>query len=94
MSERDGLSTGQAVVAFLSGAAIGSVVTLLTAPTSGREARERIAGAVKTTRDEMGRIPPALRDAYSKASEAAKEAFMETYNKEAEKKGLDSSDEI
>ncbi len=92
MSEKEGLSTGQALVAFLSGAAIGSVITFLTAPTSGKEAREKIVGVVKTTRDEMTRIPPALKDAYLKASEAAKSAFMETYKKEADKKEIKKID--
>lgn len=92
MSEKEGLSTGQVLVAFLSGAAMGSIVTLLTAPTSGKEAREKIAGAVRTTRDEMTRIPPALKDAYLKASEAAKSAFMETYRKEADKKEIKKID--
>ncbi len=86
MSEREGLSTGQVFVAFLSGAALGSVITLLTTPTSGREARDKIMGAVRTTRDEVTRIPPALRDAYTQASEVAKQAFLETYHKETAKK--------
>jgi gas vesicle protein len=80
-TERD-FSTGQFVVAFLSGAAVGAVVTLLTAPQSGRKTRQQIAGAARTARDEMGRIPPAIKDAYLKASDAAKEAFSETYRKE------------
>jgi gas vesicle protein len=87
MSDRD-FSTGHFLVAFMSGAAVGAVVTLLTTPQSGPETRRQIAGAINTARDEMTRIPPALRDAYGKAAEAAKRAFAETYHQETEQKAI------
>ena len=74
MSETNGYSGGQLLLAFLGGAASGAAVALLTAPRSGAETRQLIGGAASSGKDAVKRIPEAGRSAAS----AAKEAFSET----------------
>jgi len=75
-----GYSGGQIFLAFLGGAAVGAIVGLLTAPTSGAELRSRVAKTARARKDETSRIPGAVKAAYAQASEAARNAFAEVYN--------------
>ncbi len=81
MSNDSGYSGSQMLLAFLCGSAIGTVAALLLAPASGAETRQRLSASARQGRDRLTSIPPALRNAYLKASEAAREAFTEAYNK-------------
>jgi gas vesicle protein len=75
-----GYSGGRIFLAFLGGAAVGAIVGLLTAPTSGAELRSRVATTARRRREELGRLPGAVKAAYAQASEAARSAFVEVYN--------------
>ena len=77
---------GTAMVAFLAGGLIGAGIALLTAPVSGREARERISGlaedlAEKATgwtgdvRDKVGGLLERESSAVKEAYEAGREAM-------------------
>ena len=84
MSESNRYSGAHILIAFLAGAAAGAAVAYLTAPRSGRELREDLKGWAGDVREKAVRVPHAVRAAYSKASEAAKTAFVEALH-EAEK---------
>jgi gas vesicle protein len=77
MSEENGYSGVQIVLAFLAGAVTGTCVALLAAPRSGSETR----GAIREWSREAGgkavRLPEALRHAYRDATRAAGKAFNE-----------------
>ena len=45
-----------AVIAFVSGAAIGAVAALLLAPASGNEVREKLSGYRETAAEKMRRM--------------------------------------
>ncbi len=84
MSESNRYSGAHLLIAFVAGAAAGAVVAYLTAPRSGRELREDLKGWAGDVREKAVRVPHAVREAYSKASQAAKTAFAEALH-EAEK---------
>ncbi len=69
-------------MAFLAGAAMGAGVALLTAPQSGRETREKLAGGVRGGVDRVRALPPAVREAAHEAGEAASKAFRTAYERE------------
>ncbi len=69
-------SSGQLFATFLGGAATGVAIALLTAPKSGKESRERIAGYLHQKGDAAARLPSAVKA----ASHAAKEAFSQSVN--------------
>jgi len=75
------------VLAFLAGAVSGAVVALLTAPRSGRETRGRIKGLARDAAGRGVRFPPALNEAYTRAAEAARRAFVEAFGPPAPGKG-------
>jgi gas vesicle protein len=75
--EYRGFSFGQVFIAALTGAAAGAAVAYFTAPAAGTESRRRIRAAVDETKNEVARVPEALR----KATEAARDAFVETLAK-------------
>jgi len=77
MSESNRYGGAHLLIAFLAGAAAGAVVAYLTAPRSGRETRENLKEWAGDVRGKAVRVPHAVREAYSKASEAAKTAFVE-----------------
>jgi gas vesicle protein len=81
--EYRGFSFGQVFIAALTGAAAGAAVAYFTAPAAGTESRRRIRTAVDETRDGVARVPEALR----KATEAAREAFVETLAKDGARAG-------
>jgi gas vesicle protein len=63
-----GVSAGAVIVAFLSGAAMGALATLLLAPQSGRESREQLRGYAR-------RGEEAVRDLADKATETWNQAL-------------------
>ena len=77
MSEGNGYSGVQVVLAFLAGAATGAAVALLTAPQSGSETRGTIHAWSREAGGKAARLPEALRHAYREASRAAGKAFNE-----------------
>ena len=77
MSESNRYGGAHLLIAFLAGAAAGAAVAYLTAPRAGRELREDLKGWAGDVREKATRVPHAVREAYSKASEAAKTAFVE-----------------
>src|SRR3989442_7871933 len=62
--------TGGIVLSFLTGAATGAVVALLTAPQSGRDTRRKLKHITEDLADKAARVPPALQAAYRRATEA------------------------
>lgn len=80
----NGEKTGGGIfLAFLSGAAIGAAVGLLSAPSSGEELRTRISTTARRRADDAKRLPAAVHAAYTRASEAARDAFVEAYRAES-----------
>lgn len=79
MREREGYGVGTILLAVLGGAAVGATIALLTAPSSGEDTRRQINDVLQRRRDQFSRIPPALRGAYDSATEAARQAFTESY---------------
>jgi gas vesicle protein len=77
MSNND-YNSAHLLLAFLSGAAAGAGVAYLTAPRSGADTRQWISENLATRRDEITKLPPALRAAYDAATEAAKGAYKES----------------
>lgn len=77
MSERNGYSGTQVLLAFLAGAITGASAALLSAPQSGSETRGAIRGWAHDAGAKATRLPEALRNAYREASRAAKQAFNE-----------------
>ncbi len=63
-------SGGGAVLAFLSGAAIGAIAALLVAPQSGRTTREQLRGYAR-------KAEGALREAANEAGQRVEEAVHE-----------------
>ena len=61
--------------AFVLGAAAGVAVTLLTAPRSGRETRERLKGAALDLKKTLEQVPGAIQRAGVKAVKAGQAAF-------------------
>ena len=61
--------------AFVLGAAAGVTITLLTAPRSGRETRERLKGTSFDLGETIERVPGAIRRAGSRAVKAGQAAF-------------------
>jgi gas vesicle protein len=70
-------TSAHVLLAFLSGAAVGAGVAFLTAPHSGADTRQWITDSMANKRDEISKLPPALRAAYDAATEAAKGAYKE-----------------
>jgi len=77
MSNND-LNSAHLLLAFLGGAAIGAGFAYLTAPRTGADTRQWITDNLATRRDEISKLPPALRAAYDAATEAAKTAYKES----------------
>ena len=59
-----------AIIAFVSGAALGGIAALLLAPTAGSEVREKLAGLSETAAEKMKRL---AREAKFKATSRSKE---------------------
>ena len=72
------------LLAFLGGAVVGAAAAFLTTPFSGTELRDQVLKTMREKQSEMQRIPPALRDAYTSAAEAARVAFTATYNEQTD----------
>jgi gas vesicle protein len=83
MSDTNGYGGAHLLIAFLAGTVAGAAVAYLTAPGSGRETRESLKGWAGEVRGKAVRVPHAVREAYVKASEAAKTAFVEALREAA-----------
>ena len=69
-----GFGFGHVLLAALTGAAAGAAAAYLTAPASGADSLRKVREAVDETRENVARVPLALR----RATEAAREAFSKT----------------
>ena len=78
MNSDNGVSGAQLMLAFLAGAVTGAAVALLATPQSGQQARESLKGWAHDAQGKATKVPVAVRQAYSRASAAAKEAFNES----------------
>lgn len=78
MSDQNCYGGAHLMLAFLAGAAAGAAVALMTAPKPGKETRDTLKGWAKDAQNKVERVPIALKEAYEKASVAAKEAFTES----------------
>jgi gas vesicle protein len=68
---------------FLAGAVVGAAVALLTAPQTGRAARRKLKHVTQRLADQAARVPPAVKAAYQRASQAGKEAFVHTLEEQS-----------
>jgi gas vesicle protein len=68
-----GFNAGHVLLALMGGAIAGAGVAYLTAPASGAETRKRMRVMAHDTNEAARHVPDALR----RATEAAREAFME-----------------
>jgi gas vesicle protein len=75
-NERRGMGGFGAALTFVCGALAGAVAALLLAPRSGDETRRRISDAAGRSRDRVGRLGVAARE----ATAAAREAFTDALN--------------
>jgi gas vesicle protein len=73
-------NTGRITMLFLAGAATGAAVALLTAPQSGQETRRKLKRATDNLIKQASRVGPAIQQAYQRATEAGKEAFVHRMN--------------
>ena len=87
MNESNSYSGVHVVLAFLAGALVGTSVALLSAPQSGSETRGAIGGWARDTGGRATRLPSALKNAYHRATDAAKRAFNEALSERAEGQG-------
>jgi len=78
MNDASRSSGSSLVLAFLTGAATGVVVALLTAPRPGRETRDRVRALAEDIVGRSARVPSALNEAYARAAKAARQAFVES----------------
>ncbi len=67
--------------AFVLGAAAGVTITLLTAPRSGRETRERLKSAALDLEKMVERVPGAIQSAVTKTVKAGQAAFEQAATK-------------
>jgi gas vesicle protein len=78
---REGSKGMNTLFAFLSGAAVGAITALLTAPASGAETRARLRARGQHERDRVRHLPAA----FKAASVAAEEAFVSALKDPARK---------
>lgn len=83
MSDEHRCSAAQILVAFLAGAAVGAAVALLTTPRTGKENREKVSDWMKRAGEEARGAAPGVRDAVSKAVQAAGEAIDNAFGTKA-----------
>jgi gas vesicle protein len=83
MNETDRTSGAALILAFLAGAAAGAAAALLTAPRTGRETRKRIRAMTREAADRAAGVPAVLDNAYARAAEAARAAFVQALNQES-----------
>jgi len=77
MSDHNGGGAGSVLLAFLAGAAVGSVVALLIAPRSGEDTRRRLFELGEEAKAKAGKVPHAVQE----AEKAAVHAFNEVMRK-------------
>jgi gas vesicle protein len=82
MSQDNRYNGAQLILAFLGGAAVGAAAALLAAPHTGAETRDQLKQWGKDAQGVAGKVPNALRDAATRAAEAAKEAFHDALEAE------------
>ena len=72
MTEREGFTGGQLLIAAAAGAVIGAAVALLLAPKTGAELRSKIKDLAATSKEKLSRVPKTFGD----AADAARDAFV------------------
>ena len=76
----DSCSAGIAVLSFLSGALVGAAIALLTAPKTGRETREMLAGYGEELRKKTEHLPEELRERAGTVVDRGKEMIEQGKN--------------
>ena len=74
MTEKQGFTGGQLLIAAAGGAVIGAVVALLLTPKTGAELRSKIKDLAATSKEKLSRVPKTFGD----ATDAARDAFVST----------------
>jgi gas vesicle protein len=86
MSESNRYSGAHLLVAFVVGAAAGAAVAFFAKSESGQELGGRIKEWALDASEKAKRVPGAAKEAWSRSSEAAKQAFREAMVKDPSKK--------
>jgi gas vesicle protein len=68
---------------FLTGAAVGAAVALLTAPKSGSETRRLLNRTMRGSYGRVAGLPTAVTRAAAEAGRAARETFLAEYERQA-----------
>jgi gas vesicle protein len=76
MADERGASGATVLLAFLSGAALGTVAALLLAPQSGRESREQLRGYARRAEDGLRGLAGRAGDAFEDVVDQGKD-FVE-----------------
>jgi gas vesicle protein len=79
LETRSGMGALGVLAGFLGGALLGTVVTMLLAPRSGAETRRRITEQAERSRETLGRVRTAARE----ATAAARTAFTTALHEES-----------
>ncbi len=79
MSDKNGFGGLGVALAFIGGATAGAIAAILLAPKSGKETRTELREFASHGAEQMGRLPAAIKEAYSHGADSAKESFTETY---------------
>jgi gas vesicle protein len=76
-NERANGSSGNFLVAFLSGAALGALAGVLLAPGSGSENRKKLRGYIEKGKDSLRQLGEKAEEAFEETTSIAKEAANE-----------------
>jgi gas vesicle protein len=86
MREHNCYGGAHLLIAFLAGAAAGAAMALMTAPKAGKETRDTLRVWAKDAQSTIERVPAALKEAYDKATVAAKDAFTDSLERSKKEK--------
>jgi gas vesicle protein len=78
MSQHAPSFTGRMAVAFLIGAAAGAAITLLAAPESGADMRQRIRRSARAAQDELTGLAGETREALGAITQDARQTLRRT----------------
>jgi gas vesicle protein len=74
----EGFSTAAVILAFLSGAAIGTLAALLLAPEAGADIRQRLRRGAKTAQEELTDVAVETREAFEALTKDARQTIRQT----------------
>jgi gas vesicle protein len=79
---RSGYGAGSIFTAFILGAVTGAVITYLTSPESGAEARERIKDVARKVGKGAAELPRRWEESWNRATDAARNAYDDISQRE------------